>query len=85
MVELEVVADVAMKDTSVGGNNCPEYHVLRHVTRVTTSDTELNSACPDHICDRHSQNHCYGVHSHSATWLVSQHENNTELMTQLGL
>ena len=36
MVELGAVADVAMKRTSVGGNNCPENHARRHVTRITT-------------------------------------------------
>jgi hypothetical protein len=37
MVELEAVADVAIERTSVGGNNCPENHAHRHVTRITTS------------------------------------------------
>ena len=39
IVELGVVADAAIKHTSIGGNNCPENNALWHVTRITTRYT----------------------------------------------
>jgi hypothetical protein len=51
MVEPEAVAGVAIKDTSVGGNNCPENHAHRHVTRITTSANAFTSSDKLPVCE----------------------------------
>jgi len=43
------VADVAIKHTSVGGNNCPENYARRHVTRITTSGFPPQGAAIDAV------------------------------------
>jgi hypothetical protein len=51
MVERETAADVAMEDTSIGGNNCPENHARWHVTRITTNSA-LSTLCRTNaVCD----------------------------------
>jgi len=81
MVELEDVTDVAIKHTSVGGNNCHENHTPQHVTQVTTREAAFTRRNLADLCERHLGIGGSGARAHSLEWPVSQHENNTEPMT----
>jgi hypothetical protein len=51
MIEVEAVIDVAIGHTSVGGNNCPEMHALRHVTHITTRAAVFMARSVEAGCD----------------------------------
>ena len=70
MVELEAVAEVAIKHTSISGNNCPENHACRHVTRITSGDVPLRRRNRSLNCDLDSRT--VALHSSNAICEVAR-------------